>query len=96
MRNEGRGSAAVTFADDRLYFRYQDGTMVLVEATPEEYRQHGTFVIPEVNNFSWSHPVISDGKLYLREQDRLYVYDVSGARPQSASRTASKPSERTF
>lgn len=78
VRNDGRGSAAVTFADDRLYFRYQDGTMVLVEATPEEYRQRGTFVIPEVDNFSWSHPVIADGKLYLREQDRLYVYDVSG------------------
>ncbi|MDX1643650.1 MAG: PQQ-binding-like beta-propeller repeat protein [Thermoanaerobaculia bacterium] len=78
VRTDGRGSAAVTFADDRLYFRYQDGTMVLVEATPEEFRQHGTFVIPEVDNFSWSHPVVSDGKLYLREQDRLYVYDVSG------------------
>lgn len=79
VRNDGRGSAAVTFADDRLYFRYQDGTMILVEATPEAYRQHGSFVIPEVANFSWSHPVISDGKLYLREQDRLYVYDVSGS-----------------
>lgn len=79
VRNGGKGSAAVTFADGRLYFRYQDGTMILVEATPEEYREHGSFVIPDVDNFSWSHPVISNGKLYLREQDRLYCYDVSAS-----------------
>lgn len=76
VRNEGRGSAAVTYADGHLYFRYQDGTMVLVEASPEEYREKGTFAIPDVDQFSWSHPVISGGMLYLREQDHLFAYDV--------------------
>jgi hypothetical protein len=28
---------------------------------------------------SWSHPVIVGGRLYLREQDALYVYDVRKA-----------------
>jgi outer membrane protein assembly factor BamB len=77
-RNEGQGSAAVTYADGRLYFRYQSGLMVLVEATPEAYREHGTFMLPEVEGPSWTHPVISDGLLYLREQDHLFVYDVRG------------------
>ena len=76
VRNEGGSSAAVSYADGRLYFRYQDGLMVLVEATPEAYREHGSFMIPEMGNFSWSHPVISDGKLYLREQDNLFCYEV--------------------
>ena len=76
VRNEGKGSAAIAYADGRLYLRYQDGRMVLVEATAEEYREHGTFMIPDVKQFSWSHPVVIDGRLYLREQDSLYVYDV--------------------
>ena len=77
-RNAGSGSAAVAYADGRLYFRYQNGMMVLIEATPEGYREHGSFEIPDVETFSWSHPVIVDGRLYLREQDHLFCYDVSG------------------
>jgi outer membrane protein assembly factor BamB len=77
-RNEGSGSAAIAYADGRIYFRYQDGLMVLVEATAEGYREHGSFRIPEVEHPSWPHPVISGGRLYLREQGRLYCYDVRG------------------
>lgn len=91
VRNDGQSSAAITYADGRIYFRYQNGTMILVEATPEEYREHGSFDIPDVRQFSWSHPVISDGKLYLREQENLYVYDVSAAKaPAPAANEAAK------
>jgi len=76
VRNEGKDSAAIAYADDRLYFRYQNGLMVLVEATPEAYRERGSFMIPDVERQSWAHPVISGGKLYLREQDNLFCYDV--------------------
>ncbi|MBX9602309.1 MAG: PQQ-like beta-propeller repeat protein [Bryobacteraceae bacterium] len=76
QRNEGRGSAAVLYADGHLYFRYQNGKMMLIEATPEGYREKGIFDIPNVRNPSWSHPVIHDGKLYLREQDTLFVYNI--------------------
>jgi outer membrane protein assembly factor BamB len=77
VRNEGTASAAIAYADGRLYFRYQDGLMVLVEATPEEYREHGSFMIPDVERQSWPHPVIAGGKLYLREQDNLFCYDLA-------------------
>lgn len=76
IRNDGRGSAAVAFADGHLYFRYQDGLMVLIEATPDEYRERGSFKIPDVDQFSWSHPVITGGHLFLREQDNLFAYDL--------------------
>lgn len=72
----GTGSAAVTAADGHLYFRYQNGKMALIEATPQGYKQKGLFDIPNVSGPSWSHPVIAGGKLYLREQDNLYVYNV--------------------
>lgn len=76
IRNKGGGSAALTFADGHLYYRYQNGLMVLVEATTEGYKEKGSFKIPEVKQFSWSHPVIVDGKMYLREQDHLFCYDL--------------------
>jgi hypothetical protein len=49
---------------------------MLIEATPAAYREKGSFTIPNVSQPSWPHPVITGGKLYLREQDTLYVYDV--------------------
>ncbi|HBL28827.1 MAG TPA: polyvinylalcohol dehydrogenase [Acidobacteria bacterium] len=72
----GTGSAAVTAADGHLYFRYQNGRVVLIEATPQGYKEKGAFTIPNVSHPSWPHPVVAGGKLYLREQDNLYVYDL--------------------
>lgn len=84
-RNEGANSAAVTYADGHVYFRYQNGLMILVEATPEGYREKGSFMIPDVENPSWSHPVIANKRLYLREQDHLFCYDIA-AKPAAAPR----------
>lgn len=84
-RNAGKSSAAISFADGRIYFRYQDGLMILVEATPEGYREHGSFMIPEVTKPSWSHPVIANGRLLLREQERLYSYDIAAPERAAAS-----------
>jgi hypothetical protein len=66
----------VTYADGHLYFRYQNGVVMLIEATPAAYREKGSFTIPGVDKPSWPHPVVVGGRLYLREQDALYVYDV--------------------
>jgi hypothetical protein len=68
------------YADGNLYFRYQNGVVMLIQATPEGYHERGTFTIPGVDHPSWSHPVVVGGKLYLREQDTLYVYDVRRVR----------------
>lgn len=89
VRNEGKGSAAVTFADGHLYMRYQSGLMVLVEASTEDYRQKGSLMIPEVAQFSWAHPVISGGKLYLREQDNLFCYDLKQGGKKAEAEPAS-------
>lgn len=78
VRGAGTGSAAVTAADGHLYFRYQDGTMALIAANPKQYQLKSTFTIPNVRNPSWSHPVVTGGRLYLREQDALHVYSVKG------------------
>lgn len=79
-RGVGSGSAAIAYADGRLYFRYQDAQMALIEATPEEYRLAGEFRIASRNGESWPHPAIANGKLYLRDQDELHCYDIAAAR----------------
>lgn len=75
-RGPGDGSAAIVCADQHLYFRYQSGDMALIEATPAEYRLKGTFKIKTKHSESWPHPVILDGKLYLRDQQDLHCYNI--------------------
>jgi len=73
-----RGSAAVLYADGHLVFRYDRGMVALIEATPEKFRLKGTFQPLTGEGPAWAHPVILDGKLYLRHGDLLACYDVRG------------------
>ena len=76
-KGSGSRSAVVIAGGDRLYIRYEDGTMALVEASPAAYKETGVFKIPGSGERpSWSHPVILDGKLYIREQDKILCYDI--------------------
>jgi outer membrane protein assembly factor BamB len=72
----GGGSAAVTFADGRLYVRYDNGVMALVDPAPSAYREISTFKPPKGGSPSWAHPVVIGGRMYLREQDTILCYDV--------------------
>jgi len=71
-----RGSAAVVYADGHLYFRYEEGTMALIEASPEACRVKGKFRLPRMPGKSWPHPVVVGGRLYIRHDDTLWCYDV--------------------
>lgn len=76
-RGPGDGSAAITLADGKLYFRYENGVMALIDATPQGYRLEGEFNIATVNGKSWPHPVINNRKLYLRDQHDLHCYNIA-------------------
>ena len=76
IRGEGNGSAAVTMVDGQIIFRYEDGKLALVNATPSGYELNGTFTPEFQQKESWAHPVVSDGLLYLREQNKLMCYDL--------------------
>jgi outer membrane protein assembly factor BamB len=76
-RTAGKGS--ITYADGRLYYREEGGkgTVFLIETNPKKYVEHGRLDQPDRSNHnSWAHPVIANGKLYLRDQDVLLCYDV--------------------
>jgi outer membrane protein assembly factor BamB len=75
----GNGSAAIAYADGMLYYRYQNGQVVLLNATPneDELKVSGSFKVPEQSRAAqWAHPVIANGKLYIRDQDKLHCYNI--------------------
>jgi outer membrane protein assembly factor BamB len=76
LRGPGSGSAAILHIDGHLIFRYQNGVVALIEATPEEYRLKGSFKPDYQEGASWAHPVVVNGRLYLREQNKLMCYQV--------------------
>ena len=70
-----KGSLAL--ADGRLYYRTEKGTVLLIEPNPKECVERGRFEQPERSRPpAWAHPVIANGKLYIRDQDLLFCYDV--------------------
>jgi hypothetical protein len=76
-RGPGSDSASLVAADEHLYVHYADGTMALVKASPEAFEEVGHFIVPGSGERpSWSHPVILEGKLYVREGDVIVCYDV--------------------
>jgi outer membrane protein assembly factor BamB len=75
---------AVTSAEGKLYCVGQDsGDVVLADASPEGWQEISRFTLsPQSDQRKpegriWTHPVICDGKLYLRDQNLLYCFDVS-------------------
>jgi hypothetical protein len=75
-RRATKGSVAL--ADGRLYYRTEEGAMLLIEPSAKEYLERGRFEQPDRSESpAWSHPVIANGKLYLRDQDFLLCYDIS-------------------
>jgi outer membrane protein assembly factor BamB len=75
-RDRSVGKGSVTFADGHLYIQGENNLVGLAEATSSGYREKGRFSIPDKGLPSWAHPVVSDGRLYVRNQDTLLVYDI--------------------
>ena len=68
---------SVAFADGRIYYRTEEGPIVLIEPSRKEYLERGRFPQPErTDKPAWAHPVVANGKLYIRDQDTLFCYDV--------------------
>ena len=76
-RDRSVGKGSLVFADNRLYLFSENGVVGLAEATPDGYREHGRFEIRTGRLPTWSHPVVSGGRLFIRDQDTIYAYTVS-------------------
>ncbi len=73
-RADGKGESAITYADGHVIFRREDGTVLLVRATPEKFQVVNKFMPAFQQGKSWAHPVVANGRLYLRENDKLMAY----------------------
>jgi len=75
-RDRSVGKGAVTYADGHLYLLGENNVVGLAEASPDGYRETGRFRIEDRGWPSWSHPVVSGGRLYIRNQGTLASYDI--------------------
>jgi len=75
-RDRSVGKGSVTYADGNLYILSENNVVGLVEANPMAYRERGRFEIPDSGLPAWAHPVVSGGRLYIRNQSSLAAYDV--------------------
>lgn len=75
-RDRSVGKGSLVYADGNLYCLSENGVVGLVEATPTGYKEKGRFRIKQDSLPTWTHPVVAGGRLYLRDQDTIYAYDV--------------------
>jgi len=76
-RNRSVGKGSVIYAEGLLYALSEDGALGLIEATPQGYKERSRFEIHRGRYPTWTPPVIANGKLYVREQDNLYCYNIA-------------------
>jgi outer membrane protein assembly factor BamB len=75
-KNRSVGKGSVTYADKRLYLLGEDGMIGMAEANGDTYKELARFEVPKGSLPTWSPLVISDGKLYYRDQDNLTCFDI--------------------
>lgn len=75
-KGKGKGESSMIYADGHFVWRRQDGFVSLVEANAEKLEVVRSFKPHFQDDNSWAQPVIADGVLYLREQDKLMAYEL--------------------
>ncbi len=76
-QNRSVGKGSLVYADGHLYVRSEGGQVALIAASPNGYQEKGRFNQPERSNRNaWAHPVIADGKLFLRDMNNLLCFNV--------------------
>jgi outer membrane protein assembly factor BamB len=75
-RDRSVGKGSVIYADGHLYCQGEDGVLGLVEATPTGYKEKSRFTLSRGSYPLWTLPVVSGGRLYVRDQDTLYSFQV--------------------
>lgn len=74
--------ASICYADGRLYLHGEDGQVALIETSAEGYREKGRFAPPSqpakanAMEKAWAYPVVANGRLYIRDHDSLWCYDI--------------------
>ena len=73
--DRGVGKGSLIYAEGFLYCYGEKGTLALVKATPAGYECVSRFKVAHGTAQHWTHPSLSDGRLYVRHGDALAAYD---------------------
>ncbi|HCT31293.1 MAG TPA: alcohol dehydrogenase [Bacteroidales bacterium] len=77
FEKEWKTKGAIIANDGMLYcYDEKNGTVGLVEATPNDFKVVGSFQVPMGKGPCWSHPAIKDGVLYVRRGNALMAYKI--------------------
>ncbi len=84
-KTEGK-KGCLTYADGRLYLLEENsGNVILIAASPEGWQEHGRFTLsPQTEQRKpsgkiWTHPTVANGRLYLRDQELLFSFDIAAS-----------------
>ena len=75
--NKDFGGGVITWSDGLFYLYSDRGQVALADITPTTFEIISSFEVPMGTNQHWAHPVIQDGRLYIRHGDALMVYDIA-------------------
>jgi len=67
----------VIASDGKLIVYTEGGNCALVNPNPDKFEIINQFEITMGSNPHWAHPVVNDGRLYIRHGDVLMVYDIA-------------------
>ena len=89
-KSETVGRVSIVAAEGLLYLHGLEGDVALIEANPEAYKQKGHFTPPAqpkkvqgsrpYPEQAYAHPVIANGRLYIRDLGTLWAYDIKAPR----------------
>jgi outer membrane protein assembly factor BamB len=78
VQNKDLGGGSIIYADGMFYcYAENDGEIALVSASPDKFEIVSRFKVPMGTDQHWAHPVIDNGKLYIRHGNALMVYKIS-------------------
>ncbi|MCF7972723.1 MAG: PQQ-like beta-propeller repeat protein [Phycisphaerae bacterium] len=71
------GKGTLTYADNHLYCLDEKGTLSLVKCTADKWNAVSAFQVPRGGKgLFWAHPVVCQGRLYIRHSDQVMAYAI--------------------
>jgi outer membrane protein assembly factor BamB len=86
-----RKSGSIIYGDGRLYLYSDEGSVALLKPSAKRFEEVSHFDLPQKSKAPeerqtsqaadiWTHPVIANGRLYLRDQELLFCFDIRAAK----------------
>ena len=76
-RRPGHAGGALLWAEGRIYGLFEDGHVALIEPKAQAFEVAGKFKLVDARrDDAWAHPVLLNGRLYLRYHQNLWCFDV--------------------